>query len=50
MKFMDVFWYLSDLTKEERDYYDKYHLNFIKQSSKFLTESNISIKDLENKN
>ena len=49
MEFIDVFWYLSDLNKEERDYYDKYHLNFIKQSSKFLTESNISNKDLENK-
>ena len=50
MKFMDVFFLKSDLKKEEIDYYEKYHLNFIKQSSKFLTENNISIKDLENKN
>ena len=47
MKFMDVFFLKSDLKKEEIDYYEKYHLNFIKQSSKFLTENNISIKDLE---
>ena len=38
-KFMDVFWEQSDLTQQEKDYYNKYHLNFIKQSSKFLTNS-----------
>ena len=29
---MEVFLVLSNLTQEEKEYYDKYFLNFIKQS------------------
>ena len=48
LEFMDIFWEENDLTFEEKDYYNSYFLNYIRNASKFLTESNLTIKDLEN--
>ena len=36
------------MTLEERNYYNIYFLDLIRNTNKFLTESNLSIKDLEN--
>ena len=49
LKFMDIFWEENDLTNEEKDYYNSYFLNYIRNTSEFLTKSNLSIKDLENR-
>ena len=49
LKFMDIFWEEDDLTSGEKDYYNNYFLNYIRKTNTFLTESNLSIKDLENK-
>ena len=40
---MDIFWNEDDLTKEEKDYYNKYHLSFIQQTANVLSQKNFSI-------
>ena len=49
-RYMDIFWYESDLTQEERDKYNNNYLSFIKQASNYLSDSNINIKDELKKN
>ena len=46
-EFIDIFWNEDDLTMEEKDFYKKYHLNFIKQTTKFLSQPNISVEELK---
>ena len=48
LKFMDIFWEENDLTTKEEEYYNNNFLNYIRKTNTFLTESNLSIKDLEN--
>ena len=48
-EFIDIFWNEDDLTMEEKDFYKKYHLNFIKQTTKFLSQPNISVEKLKYK-
>ena len=47
---MDIFWYESDLTQEERDNYNNNYLSFIKQASNYLSDPNINIKEELKKN
>ena len=49
-KYMDIFWYESDLTQEERDNYNNNYLSFIKQASNYLSDPNINIKEELKKN
>ena len=45
LEFMDIFWYESDLTKEEKDKYNNYFLSFIKQASNYFSNPNSYIKE-----
>ena len=50
IQFMDIFWYESDLTKEEIDKYNNNYLSFIKQASHYLSDSKVNIREELNKN
>lgn len=45
LQFMDIFWYESDLTKDEIDSYNNNYLRFIKQASNYLSNSNMNIRE-----
>ena len=45
IKFMDIFWYESDLSQEEINKYNNNYLYFIRQASNYLSNKNINIKD-----
>ena len=45
LEFMDIFWYESDLTNEEKEKYNNNFLSFIKQASNYLSNPNINIKE-----
>ena len=45
LEFMDIFWYESDLTKEEKNKYNNNFLSFIKQASNYFSNPNINIKE-----
>ena len=42
---MDIFWYESDLSDEEKNSYNNNYLLFIKQASNYLSNSNINIRE-----
>ena len=48
LEFMDIFWDENTLTSEEKDYYNNHFIKYIRETNTFLTQSNLSIKDLEN--
>ena len=50
IQFMDIFWYESDLTKEEIDKYNNNYLSFIKQASNYISDSKLNIREELNKN
>ena len=45
IKFMDIFWYESDLSQDEINKYNNNYLYFIRQASNYLSNKNINIKD-----
>lgn len=47
LEFIDIFWYENDLSNEEKDFYNKYHLSFIQKTSKYLSLPNISLENLK---
>ena len=50
LEFMDIFWYESDLSDEEKNSYNNNYLLFIKQASNYLSNSNINIGEELKKN
>ena len=48
MEFFDIYWEKKDLSKEEKDKYEKEYKLFIKQASYYLSQPDLNIKnDLE---
>ena len=45
IKFMDIFWYESDLSQDEIDKDNNNYLYFIRQASNYLSNKSINIKD-----